>query len=140
MFESNNREGGPGIFWQPAAGGMVERLTNADSGIGQKPESWTRDGKILLFTTRNNQTLQDLWTVSIDGDRKPKLLLTLPREQATLSVVANEGRNYDITPDGKQFVIVMSAVTGTDLTSRQTEQINVVLNWFEELKRRVPAQ
>ena len=67
-------------------------------------------------------------------------IIPVPREQARLSVVANEGRNYDITLDGIQLVIVMSAVSGTDLTSRQTEQINVVLNWFEELKRRVPAQ
>ena len=38
---------------------------------------------------------------------------------------------YDITPDGKHFVM---------LTEEQAEltEMNVVLNWFEELRRRVP--
>ena len=46
-------------------------------------------------------------------------------------------RNYAISPDGKRFL--MSKVMGpTEETSAPT-QINVVLNWFEELKRLVPT-
>jgi hypothetical protein len=42
---------------------------------------------------------------------------------------------YDIIPDGKQFAMVMpTSQTGTNQPSTQ---INVVLNWFEELKPRV---
>ena len=48
------------------------------------------------------------------------------------------GRNYDITPDGKQFLVVVPA-SSTQSEPRQTQQINVVLNWFEELKQRVPV-
>jgi eukaryotic-like serine/threonine-protein kinase len=44
-------------------------------------------------------------------------------------------RNYDITPDGK-LIAVVSAVDGEDSAS----QIDVVLNWFEELKRLLPAR
>ncbi len=40
-------------------------------------------------------------------------------------------QNYDVTPDGQQFVMVRAA-QGLDQA-----QINVVLNWFEELKRLV---
>ena len=48
-------------------------------------------------------------------------------------------RNYDITPDGKQFLVVLPASeTGTN--QRQALQINVVLNWLEELKQRVPVK
>jgi len=40
--------------------------------------------------------------------------------------------NYDISPDGQRFLMI-KAVGGS------TGQINVVLNWFEELKRLVPT-
>jgi len=43
------------------------------------------------------------------------------------------GADYDVTPDGERFVML-----GGDPQGAVT-QLNVVLNWFEELKRRVPA-
>jgi serine/threonine-protein kinase len=43
-------------------------------------------------------------------------------------------RNFDITPDGEHFV----AAVERDLSEGTPPQINVVLNWFEELKARVP--
>jgi hypothetical protein len=42
--------------------------------------------------------------------------------------------DYDITPDGQQFLMVQPSAQGPS-----AQQINVVLNWFEELKRRVPG-
>lgn len=47
-------------------------------------------------------------------------------------------RNYDVTPDGKRLLVVLSAA-GADSGRRPAEQINVVLNWVEELKARVPG-
>ncbi len=38
---------------------------------------------------------------------------------------------YDISPDGQRFLMI-KAVEGV-------AQLNVVLNWFEELKRLVPT-
>jgi hypothetical protein len=47
-------------------------------------------------------------------------------------------RNYDITPDGKRFLGVVDAdqKAGTPITP----PIQIVINWFEELKRRVPVR
>ncbi len=42
--------------------------------------------------------------------------------------------NYDISPDGQQFLMIKEA----EEVERQG-QINVVQNWFEELKRLVPT-
>ena len=39
---------------------------------------------------------------------------------------------YDISPDGQRFLMIKD-VEGS------TGQINVVLNWFEELNRLVPT-
>ena len=41
---------------------------------------------------------------------------------------------YDVSPDGDRFVMIQP-VEGVGGMS----QINVVLNWFEELKQRVPT-
>jgi hypothetical protein len=43
-----------------------------------------------------------------------------------------QGANYDVSLDGRRFLMVK----GSD---DNLSQLNVVLNWFEELKRRVPA-
>jgi hypothetical protein len=43
---------------------------------------------------------------------------------------------YDIFPDGKRFIMVSEP---EEATATRRQQINVVLNWFEELRRLVPA-
>ena len=71
-------------------------------------------------------------TVSAD----PVLTLGEPR-------VLFEGRfenlpwaaNYDVTADGQRFLMIQAAAE----TATAVSQIQVVLNWFEELRRRVPA-
>ena len=49
-----------------------------------------------------------------------------------------EARSYDVTPDGKQFVVMFP--TQVDPSRPQAEQINMTLNWFEELKAKVPTK
>ena len=43
-----------------------------------------------------------------------------------------QNRQYDISPDGQRFLMIKQEQTAE-------AQINVVLNWFEELKRLVPT-
>ncbi len=40
---------------------------------------------------------------------------------------------FDVSLDGQRFVMVKQSETGAT-------QINVILNWFEELKRLVPTE
>ncbi len=41
--------------------------------------------------------------------------------------------NYDVSPDGKSFLMI-------ERTTEAPRQINVVINWFEELERRAPTR
>ena len=41
--------------------------------------------------------------------------------------------NYDVSADGTEFIMVQR------IGAPQADQVNVVLNWFEELKRLVPT-
>ena len=45
-------------------------------------------------------------------------------------VVVNGPRNYDITPDGKDFIFMERLQA--DSRKAPAAQINVTLNWFEE--------
>jgi serine/threonine-protein kinase len=45
---------------------------------------------------------------------------------------ASTGRQYDVAPDGQRVLMIRQEQGGSG-------QINVVLNWFEELKRLVPT-
>ncbi len=42
--------------------------------------------------------------------------------------------SYDVTPDGQYFILIKESEKESAAT-----QLNVVLNWFEELRRRLPA-
>jgi len=45
----------------------------------------------------------------------------------------------DISPDGKRFLMIKETASG-ESAAESPRKINVVLNWFEELKQRVPAK
>jgi len=50
-------------------------------------------------------------------------------------------RNYDVMPDGKRLIVVLPAADAKANTARvESTQINMVLNWFEELKARAPVK
>jgi hypothetical protein len=60
------------------------------------------------------------------------------RPSALVKSVKNGGStNYDVTRDGR-FVAATSAGTDTNdvtVSERSSQEIQIVLNWFEELKR-----
>ena len=66
---------------------------------------------------------------SFSGD-KPKMLFEGPyvRTAATFPY-------YDVSPDGQRFLMLKPSEQTSSLS---LNQIVVVQNWFEELKRRVP--
>ena len=48
-------------------------------------------------------------------------------------------RDYNVTPEGKQF-IVLFPLERIQPGDRAVRQIKVVLNWLEELQRRMPVK
>jgi Tol biopolymer transport system component len=63
-FQSD-REGAPAVFWQRADGnGAAERLTTPEKDTTHTPQSWSPDGKRLLFTEQKS-TKVSLWALSL---------------------------------------------------------------------------
>jgi hypothetical protein len=63
---------------------------------------------------------------------KPKVLFAGQFEPSPSPVPT---ANYDVSPDGQRFLMVKPG--GRD---QAPTQINIVPNWFEELKRKVPTR
>ena len=51
-----------------------------------------------------------------------------------------EVRSHDISADGKRFIGLVNASAAGPAGTTSTPQLQVVLNWFEDLKQRVPLK
>jgi hypothetical protein len=51
----------------------------------------------------------------------------------------NDGLQYSVTPDGQRFLMIKAAAAKPGGTA-PPQQFNIVVNWSEELKRRVPGR
>jgi hypothetical protein len=49
----------------------------------------------------------------------------------------HSGRTYDVSPDGRRFLMIKNG--GANDPNATPASMVVVLNWFEELKQRVPT-
>jgi eukaryotic-like serine/threonine-protein kinase len=107
----------------PGPGSKLEISTEG----GTEPR-WAHDGEIFYRSGDKMMVVQTTLKSSFSAD-KPNVLFE-GRYVPTLATKAN----YDVTPDGKRFLMVKASEQDTSAT-----QINVVLNWFEELKQRVPT-
>jgi Tol biopolymer transport system component len=95
---------------------------------------WSPDGKQLFYVDGSNRM------VTVDIRTEPSFSFG---KSVAISVAraawVTPGTNYDISPDGKRFILVLT--DPSDPASRpNVDQINVVLSWFEELKARVPTK
>jgi hypothetical protein len=55
-------------------------------------------------------------------------------------VAGSRAGNWDINPDGKRFLLLKPPESAGEAPVEEgPRKINIVLNWFEELKERVPV-
>ena len=107
---------GPGGRWQISTEG------------GAEPE-WNPNGRELFYRTENKMMVVDIGTHSSFSAGKPRILFSEPYLPTPIIPA-----NYDVSPDGQRFLMLKPSEQETAPT-----QINVVLNWFEELKQKVPV-
>ena len=99
---------------------------------GVKP-LWSRDGRELFYIQPGQPArlmVVPVQTGPTFGHQSPEALLEWPYDWG------NEGRSYDVSLDGQRFLVVKPLESDQDAPP---PQINIVLNWVEELKARVPV-
>ncbi len=100
-------------------------------GGGSEP-LWSRDGRELFYKNADNQMV----AVAVSPSGAP------PTGQQRVLFAAEpyhadfQHRTYDVTPDGRRFVMIKVA----DRAGDNTTQLIVVENFLEELKRLVPRR
>ena len=109
---------GPGGKWQISTEG------------GNEP-AWSRNGRELFFRSGSKMMAVEVTAQPTFSAGKPKVLF----EGQYLAVTPGlTGTAFDVSSDGQRFLMVKETERAAP-----NAQINVVLNWSEELKRRVPA-
>ena len=107
---------GPGGKWQISTEGGTE-------------PAWNRNGRELFFRSGDKMMAVDIATQSGFAAGKPRILFEGPYLPTPSTIP-----NYDVSPDGQRFLMLKPIEQAAGPT-----QINVVLNWFEELKQKVPV-
>ncbi len=92
---------------------------------------WSPDGSELFYNPGPGQYV----VVSVTTQPSLEFGNPVPVPRGFVGGPPSTVRNYDIMPDGEQFLAVFSS----GATAGAPPQINVVLNWFEELKQQVPT-
>jgi eukaryotic-like serine/threonine-protein kinase len=107
---------GPGGKWQLSAGGGTEAM-------------WNRNGRELFYRSGNAM-------MAVEITRQPGFVAGNPQRlfEGPYVSTLRGAQEYDVTPDGQRFLMLKPVDDAA-----ATTQINVVLNWAEELKQRVPA-
>ena len=79
VFYNSDVQSLPDIYEAPMDGSQPPKLLVAAPNI-QVPSDVSRDGKLLLYSTNQNQiaTRQDLWVVPVVGEPKPRPFLATP--------------------------------------------------------------
>ena len=113
------------VYVQPYPG--PGRAVSISIGGGSRP-AWSRIGRELFYRETTSRMMVVDYEVAADGSfdaGKPRLLFE-GAYRATYPL-----RNYDVSSDGR---FVMGSYEDQPEPQPVT-QINIVLNWFEELKR-----
>lgn len=128
---ASNESGRREIYVQPFPGPGAKWQISTDGGTAPV---WNPNGSELFYIDRESSTL---WAVEVKT--RPAFAVGKPRLLFQGKQVGGVGgglqaANYDVTPDGRRFVMVREE-------ERQAEptQFNIVVNWLNEVRRLVPT-
>jgi len=124
---SRRERGRPQVYVSPYSEPEVKYLISGQEG-GAEPV-WSPDGTELFYRSGDRMMVVSIQTESTFNAGRPRVLF----EGSYLSSSSSPGfQYYDISPDGQRFLMIKE-------DEGQPGHINVILNWFEELKRLVPT-
>jgi len=123
---SSTESGRTDLYVQPMPPATGKRPVSVNGGVWPM---WRRDGKELFFLSLD-------WKMMAADVNPSTAVVGIPHELFQTPISSIGVRNstaYDVSPDGQRFLIYSAS-------QRTNVPITVVLNWFEELKQRVPVK
>jgi len=113
------------VYAQPYPGPGAKYQISSEGG-GEP--AWNPNGRELFYRSENRMMATEVTTRPSFSMGQARVLFE--GQYVTGAAPQAESATYCVSPDGQRFLM--------DKQSGGATQINVVLNWFEELKRRVP--
>ena len=123
---TSNEPGRIEVFVQPFPGSGGRSQISIDGGT---EPVWSRDGRELFFLSGDKMMAVQITTAPTFKAGTPRLLF-----EGRYVFGPNGVAAYDVAADGQRFLRVQPMHPDPPLN-----QIQVVLNWTEELKRLVPT-
>jgi serine/threonine protein kinase/Tol biopolymer transport system component len=123
----SDESGRPEIYVQPFPGPGGKWQISTDGGI---EPLWNPNGRELFYRNRNRVMAVPVTTQPAFSAGRPSMLF---EGEYLASPFPATGVTYDVTRDGQRFLMVKETPQASDI------RINVVANWFEELKRLAPV-
>jgi hypothetical protein len=123
---TSNESGRNEVYVQPFPGPGPKRQVSTEGG---NEPLWPRKGHELFFRSGNK-------TMAVDIRTDPTLTVGLPH--SLFEGNFHRGTpvwTFDVSPDGQRFLFLQAVDPDPAAT-----QINVILNFTEELKRSVPIR
>ena len=114
-----------------ALSGAAHRVQVSSEG-GDEPV-WSPQGSELFYRRGAQMIAVPVSTASSVTLGKPSVLF---EGRYDVDPFNGDATNYDVTRDGQRFVMVRPAAD----SARSLLQLNVVVNWYEELKRMAPPK
>jgi eukaryotic-like serine/threonine-protein kinase len=100
---------------------------------------WSRDGRELFYRNGDEIMAVPVKTDPAFSCEGPKVLFRGTYVAANFTLGTLEVNPWDISPDGKRFLMMKESASNAS-AGEGPRRINIVLNWLEELKQRVPVK
>ena len=123
----SNESGRNEIYVQPYPGPGGKWQISTESG---REPVWNRNGREVFYRSGDKMMAVEITTQPSFIMGKPRMLF-----EGRYRPTPATSPNYDVSPDGQRFLMLKPV----EQEQAAPTQINVVLNWFEELKRRMSS-
>jgi Tol biopolymer transport system component len=114
------------VYVREVASGRTFPVSTSTRG-GDRPR-WSRDGSEIYYRSPVSEGI-----LGAEVEMEP-FSASAPFELS--DIVMHRFANFDVTDDGQRFLVTVPVGSGD---TAPTNRMNIILNWFEELKRLVPT-
>jgi len=120
---TSNESGRDEVYVRPYPGPGGKNPVSTDGGSGPL---WSMDGKELFYARGDAM-------MAVEVNTEPAFSAATTHKLFEGKYAWQRQLNYDVAPDGQRFVLIKPQGGGA------SHELRVVLNWFEELKAKVPV-
>jgi len=134
LMYSTDASGRFEIYVQPYPGPAARTQVSANGG---EAPAWSRNGREIFFVRTDGRGHAWMMTAAFEPSAPHPVGTPRPLFEIAdgLTFTSGPTRSYDVSPDGQRFYVVQQSVAPHGPVTR----IDIVTNWFEELKAKVPA-